>query len=425
MIPYKKHTHCRVCGSEKLIEYLDLGMMPLSNGLTNTKQEAIDIDRLPLKVLLCEDCGLSQLSIVVDPETMFGHYLYRSSINKGYVTHCREMAKYLKEKYKLNQSSFMIDIAGNDCALLKEFREEIGLNVLNIDPAKNLAQICVDKSIQTISRFWGKEAAELLPEKCDLITATNVFAHVDSVKEFILSCKRSLKENGILVLEFPYLIDFIENREFDCIYFEHLSYFSIHPLDIICTEFGLEILHVTKMAIHGGSVRVEIGHINAYKKRDHTVSQAIRNETWDQSYWKRLHKNENIKYDHIGIYKVFARDVGNSILKFRDEIRKLDNVAGFAASAKGNTLLNCAGITRELRYIIDETPEKLNKYSPGTGIKIVALDKLKYDPPDYLVILSWNFKDDIMKKCIDYGYKGKFIIPIPEFKILERKEVFV
>jgi len=386
-------------------------MMPLSNGLTNTRAEAIDIDRLPLKVLFCENCGLSQLSIVVAPEVMFNNYLYRSSINRPYVAHCREMAKYLKAKYKLNQSSFMIDIAGNDCALLKEFREEIGLNVLNIDPAKNLAQICVDKNIKTLSQFWGMKAARDLPEKVDLITATNVFAHVDNVREFILACKRSLDEKGILVIEFPYLIDFIEQREFDTIYFEHLSYFSIYPLDLLCEEYSLEILHVEKIPIHGGSVRVEIGHAGEGKKRDNTVSQAIR--------------NEREKYSHIGWYNIFSKDVGYSIMRFRSEIKGLENVAGFAASAKGNTLLNCAGITRELKYIIDETPEKMNKYSPGTGIKIVSLDKLKHDPPDYLVILSWNFADAIIEKCVNYGYKGKFIIPIPEFKILERKEVVV
>jgi SAM-dependent methyltransferase len=385
--------------------------MPLSNGLKDVREVALYCERLPLKVLLCEECGLSQLSVVVDPEVMFGHYLYRSSINRPYVQHCREMAKYLKGKYKLNQASFMIDIAGNDCALLKEFREEIGLTVLNIDPAKNLAQICVDKSIPTMSRFWGKEAAEALEQKVDLITATNVFAHVDNVNEFIESCKKVLSLNGVLAIEFPYLIDFIENREFDTIYFEHLSYFSIHPLDILCDKNYLEILHVEKIPIHGGSVRVEIGHKETGLKRDNTVSQAIR--------------DERKKYSHLGYYNLFAKDVQRSIESFQKGVRSLSNVAGFAASAKGNTLLNCADIKSELKYIVDETPEKKNKFSPGTGIKIVSMNRLKIDPPDYLVILSWNFSDEIIKKCVDFGYKGKFIIPIPEFKILQRKVIYV
>jgi SAM-dependent methyltransferase len=411
MIPYKPHTNCRVCGSDKLTEYLDLGMMPLSNGLKDVKEAALFCERLPLKVLFCEECGLSQLSVVVDPEVMFGHYLYRSSINRPYVQHCREMAKYLKAKYKLNQSSFMIDIAGNDCALLKEFREEIGLTVLNIDPAKNLAQICVDKSIPTMSRFWGTDAAEALEQKVDLITATNVFAHVDNVNEFIESCKKVLSPDGILVIEFPYLIDFIENREFDTIYFEHLSYFSIHPLDILCDKNDLEIFHVEKIAIHGGSVRVEIGHKETLKKRDHTVSQTIR--------------EEREKYFHTGYYNIFAKDVQKSIAAFRNGVKGLSNVAGFAASAKGNTLLNCAGIKNELKYIVDETPEKKNKFSPGTGIKIVSMNRLKIDPPDHLVILSWNFSEEIINKCVEFGYKGKFIIPIPAFKILQRKVIYV
>lgn len=414
---YTEHTRCRVCGSTNLYQYLDLGMMPLSNNLAASRDAAIEVDRYPLKVLFCTKCGLSQLSVVVDPKIMFEHYVYRSSINKGYVDHCKQMARYLKMKYGLNQSSFMIDIAGNDCALLKEFKQVIGLDVLNIDPAKNLAQICVDDTIPAICKFWGYEAADIAEHsyrKADLITATNVFAHVDDVLQFLGACKKLLAPNGVIVLEFPYLINFIDNNEFDTIYFEHLSYFSIHPLDILCEANRLEIMHVEKIPIHGGSVRVEIQHMDidndwqgkhTERCRDFTVSQAIR--------------DEKEQYFHEGRYNRFAQNVKMAISNFRLFMTMAKNVAGFAASAKGNTLLNCAGITKELKYIVDETPEKRNKYSPGTGIKIVGLDVLKDYPPEYLVILSWNFKDEIIKKCRAHGYKGKFVIPIPEIQIIE------
>ena len=400
---YKLHTSCRVCGSTKLIEYLNLGELPLSNNLCELPAERSQ--RYPLNVLFCEQCGLSQTGIVVDPEILFGHYVYRSSINKGYVDHCRKMAKDLAGQYGLNQDSFVIDIAGNDGALLAEFKDEIGCRVLNVDPAKNLAQICEAKDIRVFSTFWGIPAAKHLIAtqwpKADVITATNVFAHVDDVIEFMEAVKMVLKPTGVLVLEFPYLIDFIENNEFDTVYFEHLSYFSIRPLHKLCVKVGLNIMKVEKQNIHGGSVRVHIG----YGETDKSFVQFVGKELYDD-------------YDKIDPYLTFADNSFNAIQKFSDGIRSLPRtVAAFAASAKGNTLLNCAGITvSQIKYIIDETPEKIGKYSPGTHIPIVSIPT---EWPDYLVILSWNFSKEIIDKCRAAGYTGKFIIPIPEFKIID------
>lgn len=400
---YKLHTACRVCGSEKLSQYLDLGLMPLSNNLCDTqKEEAI---RYPLKVLLCEDCALSQLSIVIDPEILFGHYVYRSSISQGYVDHCRQMAKDLKEKYGLNENSFHIDIAGNDGALLHEFKQEIGYyKCLNVDPAKNLYEHNEAQGIRMFCKFWGIEAADHLIStdwpKADLITATNVFAHVDNVREFIEAVKMTLKPSGVLVMEFPYLIDFIENNEFDTIYFEHLSYFSIAPLYRLCKEVGLKVIEVEKQEIHGGSVRVTIG----YGESNNTPEALMLNEM-------------SSGYHNIETYHQWANKIARVIYKFRNNIMKLkkegNKIAGFAASAKGNTLLNCAGIGySDIDYLVDETPEKIGKFSPGTGIPIVSMDSFKKAVPDYLVILSWNFADEIIKKCQEAGYKGKFILPL-------------
>lgn len=402
---YKEHTNCRVCGSDKLKPYIDLGKLPLSNNLCNTVYD--NPERFPLKVLLCEECGLSQLSIVVDPDVLFGHYVYRSSINKGYVNHCREMAIELKKRYNLNSTSSMIDIAGNDGALLDEFKSEIGLNVLNIDPAKNLAPVCEAKSIPVISEFWSKEMATKILNKygeVDLITATNVFAHVDDVNDFIIGVKVLLKKTGALVMEFPYLIDFIGNNEFDTIYFEHLSYFSISPLNDLCKMNGLTLMDIEKQDIHGGSVRVHVGHGEQKK----SVLKFIEEEK---------------QYKTIDPYISFAKHSYNTINEFRNNIADLNKskyrVAAFAASAKGNTLLNCASITNvNIEYIVDETEEKRYKYSPGTHIPIFPMEALQRNPPDYLVILSWNFKDDIIDKVKKAGYTGKFIIPIPNFKII-------
>lgn len=406
---YKQLTNCRVCDSDKLTAYLDLGELPLSNNLATSTTDKIHNERYPLKVMLCEECGLSQLSIVIPPEVLFSHYVYRSSIAQGYVDHCRLMAKELKSKLKLNQSSFHIDIAGNDCALLKEFQEEIGLEILNVDPAENLVPICEAIEIPTLNYFWGMDAARRVLNSfgpADLITATNVFAHVDNVKEFLEAVKLVLKQTGVLVMEFPYLIDFIENSEFDTVYFEHLSYFSIYPLTLLCEDIGLNVLSIEKQDIHGGSVRVMIG----YGVSDKSVFRYVFNE--------RRH------YANIARYNEFSEDVQLTINKFRSELNRLKSsgkkIAGFAASAKGNTLLNCSGVTiGTMSYIVDETPEKIGKYSPGTRIPIVSLIDMMRNPPDYLVILSWNFLNEIILKCKLSGYKGKFIVPIPEFKIID------
>ena len=392
-------TACRICGNEELTEYIDLGMLPLSNNLMATADE--EPDRYPLKVLLCQQCGLSQLSIIVDPVLLFGHYVYRSSINEGYRNHCREMAKQLKAAYGLDADSFHIDIAGNDGALLHEFNQVVGCRVLNIDPAANMVPICEEKGIRQYTAFWGVKAAKHLMNtdwpRADLITATNVFAHVDNVKEFIEAAAMVLKPTGVLILEFPYLIDFIDKGEFDTIYFEHLSYFSIGPIVKLCNGTGLKVMRVEKQDIHGGSVRVHIGYGDVYDN----VRQFVLKE---------------FKYRDITLYYDFAIKAKQVIDEFGYGIAALvsggHKVAAFAASAKGNTLLNCAGISTEINYIVDETPEKIGKYSPGTGIEIVSIDRLQSDPPDFLIILSWNFAEAIKAKCIEAGYKGEFIVPI-------------
>lgn len=406
---YKDHANCRICNSDKLVKYLDLGQLPLPNNLFESEEDALNCNRYPLEVMFCENCGLSQLSVVVDPKEMFSHYTYRSSISKGYVDHCRQMAKDLKKRYKLDENSFVIDIAGNDGALLKEFREVIGCRVLNVDPAKNLYDICEGNGVRMFNTFWGKEAAEHIINtgwgKADVITATNVFAHVDDVKGFLQACKIVLADTGVIILEFPYLVDFIEKKEFDTVYFEHLSYIGIWPLLVLCDSVGLTVSNVEKQDIHGGTVRVTIS------KNEFKTSNPI-------GYVKYEMENNFLKKSK---YIDWGFDVQFDIKDFKYQIDYLQDigkkVAGFAASAKGNTLLNCSKV--KLDYIVDQTPEKIGKYSPGTGIPIVDIETLKTNPPDYLVILSWNFFLEISEKCRKFGYTGKFIVPIPEFKIID------
>ena len=403
-------TNCRVCGSADLVKYLDLGMLPLANNLATSAQEAIAMERFPMQVLFCQECSLSQLSVVIDPAVLFTHYTYRSSINKGYVRHCREMARSVKEPLQIGSGDLVVDIAGNDGALLVEFRDELGVNVVNVDPAENIAAIAESSGITTLARFWSQEVAqEILDQhgRPKLITATNVFAHVDDVRGFLAAARHCLHEKGALLLEFPYAMDFIENREFDTIYFEHLSYVLIGPVAQLAAQGGMQVFDVQKQDIHGGTVRVFLGIEGAHEVRP-SVADFIGRE-------------ESGGYHDIAIYREWTGEIDALINDLAAQLEKLKNagaqIAAFAASAKGNTLLNaCLLDTATIDYIVDDTPEKIGKFSPGTGIPIVDRSVLADDPPHYLVILAWNFAREIIGNTSAFG--GKFIIPIPAFEIV-------
>jgi hypothetical protein len=397
---YQTHTNCRICNSDKLTPYLDLGNLPLSNNLATSETDPIHDQKYPLKVLFCETCGLSQLSVVIPPEVMFSHYVYRSSISKDYRDHCRNMAIDLKKRFGLTEDSFHIDLAVNDGALLNEFKQVVGGRMLNVDPAVNMVKINDELGIRMFNTFWGYSAANHLRSNywpmADLITATNVIAHVDNIKEFLSATKTVLKQTGVVVLEFPYLLDFIEKKEFDCVYFEHLSYLSIYPLTLLCQEIGLNVMSVEKFEIHGGSVRVTIG----YGEQDSSVSEFV--------------VNERQNYGNIERYYQFAEDVQLTLMAFKSGLNQLKGrVVGFAASAKGSTLMNCAGIgVDQIEYIIDDTPEKIGKFSPGVKIPIVPISEMQNRPPDYIILLSWNFAEACMKRCRDNGFTGRFILPL-------------
>jgi dTDP-4-dehydrorhamnose reductase len=407
-------TSCRVCGSERMQRYLDLGMLPLANNLAASALAARQMPRFPMQVQYCRDCSLSQLSVVVDPRELFSHYTYRSSINKGYIRHCRQMAIALRDSLELTESDLVVDIAGNDGALLAEFRDEIGVGVLNVDPAENIAAIAESRGIPTINHFWSDKVAERVVREFGrpkLITATNVFAHVDDVRGFMAAAKTSLHPQGALVLEFPYGVDFIEHCEFDTIYFEHLSYMLIEPVRRLASSLDMAVFDVQKQDIHGGTVRVFVGHDGA-----HSVRPSV------QSF---LDNERRGGYHDVALYLDWRREIDALIDDTVEQLRRLKRggakIAAFAASAKGNTLLNaCRLDTATIDYIVDDTPEKIGKFSPGTGIPIVDRSRLAADPPDCLVILAWNFKQEIIDSMPEYSQGGgRYIIPIPGFQIVE------
>ena len=403
-------TECRICEGSRLVKYLDLGMMPVANNLSESALLARQVARFPMQLQYCKDCSLSQLTTVVDPQEMFSHYTYRSSINKGYIRHCREMARSVGEFLSLTSNDLVLDIAGNDGTLLGQFKDELGVKVLNVDAAKNITAVAKDRGIPTINDFWSMDVADRIVKmhaRPKLVTATNVFAHVDDLHNFLSSVKHCLDENGVLILEFPYCIDFIEQRAFDTIYFEHLSYFLIRPLLKLAGLIGLKIFSVQKQDIHGGTVRV------FFANEDMPVDEA--------SVEDFLEKEEQGGFHEAERYLDWSQEIDNLINGLTNEVRTLkqngSKIAAFAASAKGNTLLNACGLGRRtISYIVDDTPEKIGRFSPGTGIPIVDRSVLKSDPPDYLLILAWNFSREIIESTDEFS--GKYIIPIPTFMVV-------
>ena len=388
-------------------------MMPLANSLAPDARAATEMEKFPLQVLFCTECSLSQTSVIINPQTLFAQYSYRSSINKGYVIHCREMARSIGQRLDLKTSDLVVDIAGNDGSLLSEFNDELGVRVVNVDPAENMVTIAESRGITTINDFWSKDVAQQILDKHGrpkLITATNVFAHVDDIREFLSAAKHCLHEKGALVLEFPYVVDFIENHEFDTVYFEHLSYVGIKPVAALVANEDMEIFDVEKQYIHGGTVRIFIAKGGGYD-----VNPSVE---------KFLSTEAKGGYHDFDRYETWSEEVDDLNGEFRYQLQQLKEhgarIAAFGASAKGNTLLNSSRLnTGIIDYIVDDTPEKIGRFSPGTGIPIVDRSRLVEDPPDYLVILAWNFAGEIIDSAADFRRSGgKFIIPVPKFEIV-------
>ena len=409
-------THCRICDSADLVSYLDLGMMPLANNLAASAEAAKAMRRYPMQVQYCRDCSLSQLTVVIDPREMFSNYAYRSSISQAYIDHCRKMAQSLQASLGLQADDLVVDVAGNDGALLSVFKDELGVRVVNVDPAENLAEIAEAQGVPTISSFWGADAAERVVDEYgqpSLITATNVFAHVDDVRGFVAAAKACLREDGALMLEFPYGVDFIEHREFDTIYFEHLSYVLLEPVRRLAAGLGMTVFDVQKQDIHGGTIRVFIGNEGQHDVLP-SVDAFIANE-------------QQQGYHDSAVYEAWNREIDDLIGDLVGQITALKKggakIAAFAASAKGNTLLNACGFDSEIvDYIVDDTPEKIGRFSPGTGIPIVDRSVLADDPPDFLVILAWNFAKEIIAGTSEFSAAGgQYIIPIPGFKLINAK----
>lgn len=405
-------TTCRICGATDLIPYLDLGTMPLANAIRDPNDMTPEF-RAPLAVLFCPHCALSQLSVVVPPERMFSYYVYRSEISQTWCAHCVACVDEAVVEAGLKESDLVVDIGSNDGTLLSAFHQR-GFRTVGVDPARNLSESASRKGSDVLCEFWSAKAAEHLVAahgKPALITATNVLAHVDDLDDFFSGVGIALGDNGVFVVEVPYMGDLVEKSEFDTIYHEHLSYFLVAPLLTLAARHGFQASYARRIPIHGGGLRLYF--------RKGVAQEPV------QSVRALLAFEQDAGLHLIRPYERFARQVKSIQHDLAETLRHLKTrgrrMAAYGASAKGATLLNSIGANSDLiEYIVDDTPEKQGKTAPGTGIPIVPASYLASHRPDDLVILAWNFVDEILDKTTKFSQAGgRYIVPVPALRYIE------
>jgi SAM-dependent methyltransferase len=389
---------CRSCGSSNGESVLDLGVQPLANNLLEHPDD--NEPRYPLELFSCRDCWLLQIGEIVPPIDLFSDYPYFSSFSDTMLAHAKDTADQCM--LCLDKDSFVVEIGSNDGYLLKNF-QKAGIPCLGIEPAANIAKVSREMGIDTLEKFFSIDTAKKIERKADIILGNNVFAHAPNTNSFTAGMAHLLKPDGQIILEFPYAMDFIVNNQFDTIYHEHVFYFSLTALIPLFARHGLEIIHVEQIPIHGGSLRIHASHRGAFPITDSVES---------------LHRVERLREVNTND---FCSDFSANAWCAREELIALlegfqwegKSVAAYGASAKGNTLLNFCGIEADaIDFIVDRTPHKQGKFSPGSHIPICSPEHFRENPPDYTLLLAWNFAEEIMSREQEYLDKGgEFILP--------------
>ena len=410
---YKLIKKCRICSNENLHLILDLGLQPPANALIDKTQLKNTEGKFPLRLFWCSDCSLVQLVDIVNKEHLFKHYLYMTSASKPIVEHFRKYANEIHADYLNSKNeSTVLEIGSNDGSMLLEFKK-LGSKVLGLEPAENIAKIANESGILTKNNFFSSAIAKEISktENISVVVANNVVGHVGDLHDFMEGIKILIKENGIFIFEVPYLNDLIQKLEFDTIYHEHLSYFSLLPIINWVNQFGLEVFDIKKQSVHGGTIRVFI------TKKGNILQKNSVQEFLDEEYQYGL--------DKILTYEKFAQniiDLKLDLVKYITKIKKeKKSLIGYGASAKGNVLLNYCNIDHTiLDFIIDTTPLKQGKFTPGTHIPILSPNEIENKGDgDVVLLLAWNYESAILEKEKLFRSKGgKFLIPIPKPRIL-------
>ena len=404
---------CRFCGAPLKYSFLDLGVSPLANSYLKKDQLQKMEPFYPLHAYVCDVCYLVQLHEFESPEHIFGDYAYFSSYSESWLDHAKEYTKLMIERFGFDSDSQVIEIASNDGYLLQYFKEK-GVPVLGVEPAKNVAKVAQETGIPTITKFFGVQTASELSTEgklADLMLGNNVLAHVPDLNDFVKGFKILLKPQGIITMEFPHLMRLIEENQFDTIYHEHFSYFSLITVKKVFAKHGLTIFDVQELPTHGGSLRIYACHSEDASK---PVSERISN---------LLNREVAVGFTSLEFYLSFGervKEAKRNILCFMLTAKNEGkSIAGYGAPAKGNTLLNYCGIRTDfIDYTVDRSPHKQGHYLPGTHIAINHPDEIGKTKPDYLLILPWNLEEEIMEQ-MSYirEWDGKFVVLIPEVKV--------
>jgi hypothetical protein len=405
---------CRACGGGLTVTMADLGMQPASNAFIESKSAFEHEKRYPLRAKVCEICKLVQVDYDVAPQELFGNYVYFSSYSDDWLAHAKAYCDMARKRFALGPSSLVVELASNDGYLLKNFLG-VGIPVLGIDPSDTVAAAAAKIGVPTLVEFFGQKLAQDLVRQgrqADLIIGNNVLAHVPQLNDFVAGLGVLLRQNGNVTIEFPHLLELIEHVEFDTIYHEHFSYFSVHALEQVFARHNLRLYDVERLPTHGGSLRIFAAHAARADLKDSVALREVRAQETAAGL------------DDLATYKKFSKRVAecrDSLLAFLAAAkREGKRVAAYGAAAKGNTLLNfCAVTPQDIAFVADRNPHKQRKFLPGTHIPVVSPEELMQAKPDYVLILPWNLRDEIRQqlKGIE-AWGGRFVTPVPLARIV-------
>ena len=407
----KQTTRCRACGHPLSVTFCDLGATPLANAMLKSETETETY--YPLHALVCDQCMLVQLVQYSTPAEIFSDYTYFSSYAQSWLAHAKDYSAKVIGRFGLDKNSFVVELASNDGYLLKNF-VAAGVPCLGIEPAKNVAEAAAAVGVPTLVEFFGKDLAQRLAaegKQVDLLVANNVLAHVPDLNDFVAGIKILLKQGGVATIEFPHLLNLIRSVQFDTIYHEHFSYFSLLSLQRIFARHKLRVFDVEKLVTHGGSLRVFACHEGDTRREMEIVQKVIDEE-------------RAFGLADLATYRAFsaqARRVKLDLVRFFvDAVSAGARTACYGAAAKGNTLLNYCGIGKDhISFAVDRNPHKQGRLLPGTRIPVFGPDHVAVERPDYLLILAWNLKDEVMAQMQHIrSWGGRFVIPIPAVEIV-------